>query len=125
VTFWTLPIAEEFLFPNWQTCKALRQYIKYCFKTGYRLPGYKEDLEKFSMMVGQPMLRKTFIDIYDNLNCRKVDTSDVMVIRVKIKFRVMIAIQPRTQALRSDVRYERQNEEPGYEVGLQLGLKQG
>ncbi|XP_028402517.1 lysophosphatidic acid phosphatase type 6-like [Dendronephthya gigantea] len=71
VTFWTMPLDDEFLFPNWETCKALRQYIKYCFKTGYRLPGYKDDLEKFSKMIGRPLPKKTFIDIYDDLNCRR------------------------------------------------------
>ena len=84
------------MFPNWQTCKALRQYIKYCFKTGYRLPGYKEDLEKFSAMVGQPMLKKTFIDIYDDLNCRKVRGE---IIRSEVTIKLEIAVRIRSEDL--------------------------
>ena len=44
----------------------------------------------------------------------------------------LFSSQPRTQALRSDtrtrfvpVRYERQNEEPGYDVVFKLGGKMG
>lgn len=71
VTFWTVPIKEEFLFPNWGSCSALRQYIKHCFKTGDKLPGYQADLETFFDMIGGPVPRLTFIDIFDDLSCRR------------------------------------------------------
>lgn len=73
VTFWTLPIKEEYLFPNWGNCGALKQYIHYHFKHAHRLPGYQQDLEKFFDMIGiqHVPFRSKFLDIFDDLSCRK------------------------------------------------------
>ena len=58
--------------PNWSNCNVLRQYMKYCFKHAHKLRGYQEDLEKFFDVIGGHVPQLTFVDIYDDLSCRKV-----------------------------------------------------
>ncbi|XP_046857340.1 lysophosphatidic acid phosphatase type 6-like [Xenia sp. Carnegie-2017] len=70
VIFWTLPIVEEVFFPNYSACKALKQFVKYCFTLAHKLPGYQGDLEKFMRAVGKPMKNINFIHIYDDMSCR-------------------------------------------------------
>lgn len=46
--------------------------MKYCFKHAHKLRGYQEDLEKFFDVIGGHVPQLTFVDIYDDLSCRKV-----------------------------------------------------
>lgn len=70
VTFWTLPIKEEFIFPNFD-CAALLWYVKYCYRNCHKFPGYQQDRDKFFDMIGGPVPKLTFVDVFDDLSCRK------------------------------------------------------
>ena len=69
-----MPMKDEWLFPNWFSCRFLKEHAMKVYGNYDSLPGHKEDRIMLQNMMGMDKNDKPihFIALLDFIHCRKV-----------------------------------------------------